>query len=159
LAAVAFNDRIFQGLKGAVIPGFTYDGHPVGCALAVKAMEIYMRDDIADHVTRVSQHLVYRLNAEFLPLPCVGDVSGLGLMGGMEFVADKTTKRPFDPELRVIEGIKDQGLEKGLYLRAASIDWALSDRIEWSPPIIISIEEVDKALDILKPILAELRPS
>lgn len=159
LGAVAFNDRVYQGVKGAATTGFTYDGHPVGCALATKALEIYVRDKIADNVTKVSKHLVARLNAEFLPLPCVGDVTGLGFMGGIEIVADKTTKRMFAPELHVIERIRDQGLENGLYLRTASINWALSDRIEWSPPLTISIEEVDRALDILRPIIADIEPS
>ena len=156
LGAVVFNARVYQGVKGVVTSGFTYDGHPVGCAIATKAMEIYVRDKIAEKVAKASKHLMDRLTAEFLPLPCVGDITGLGLMGGIEIVADKTTKKVFAPELRVMERIRNQALENGLYIRAASINMALSDRIQWSPPLTITIEEVDRALDILRPIIADL---
>ncbi|GAH52906.1 unnamed protein product, partial [marine sediment metagenome] len=81
LGVVVFNDRVYQGVRGVITSGFTYDGHPVGCAVATKTMEIYVRDKIAEKVTKVSKHLIDRLNAEFLPLPCVGEVTGLGLMG------------------------------------------------------------------------------
>ncbi|GAH52910.1 unnamed protein product [marine sediment metagenome] len=79
-----------------------------------------------------------------------------GLMGGIEIVADKATKKVFAPELRVMERIRNQALENGLYIRASSINLALSDRVQWSPPLTTSIEEVDRALDILRPIIADL---
>jgi len=158
MGAVVYNEKVYEGLEGTALSGFTYSGHPVGCALATKAMEIYVRDKIADNVANVGKHLLDRLNAEFRPLPCVGDVSGLGLMGGMEIVADKATKRWFDPALQVVEGITSRALEKGLFLRGVTISRNISDRVVWSPPLIITKEEVDRGLDILKPIIAELKP-
>jgi len=159
VGAVVFSDQVHEGLKGSIDIGYTYGGHPVGLAVALKAMEIYVRDKIADHVAKASKHLIDRLKNEFLPLPCVGDVTGLGFMGGMEIVADKATKRVFDPALNIMDKIKDKALEKGLFLRTGSISSATGDRVEWSSPLVITVEEVDRALDILKPIIADIKPS
>ncbi len=156
-SAIAVNERVYDGLQGAIASGFSYDGHPVGAALATKAMEIYIRDKIADNAAKVGKHILDRLNREFRPLPCVGEINGLGLMGGIEIVVDKKTKKVFDPELCIIERIQEKALKNSLYLRASTITWALGDRIEWTPPLVITIKEADRALDILKPIIAELK--
>jgi putrescine aminotransferase len=159
LGVLAINERIYEGIKGIVPSGFTNDGHPVCCALAITAMNIYIRDKLADNAAKVGQHILDRLNAEFKPLPCVGEITGLGLMGGIEIVADKATKRVFAPELNITENIKRKAFENGLYLRSASFSWALGDRVEYDPPIVITMEEANRALDILKPIIAEIKPS
>ena len=99
VGAVVLSNQIYEGLKGTIDAGYTYSGHPVGLALATKAMEIYVRDKIADHVAKVGRHIIDRVREEFLPLPCVGDVTGLGFMGGIEIVADKDTKIVFDLSL------------------------------------------------------------
>jgi len=159
VGAVVFSDQISEGLKGAIDAGYTYGGHPVGLALATKAIEIYVRDKVADNVVKVSKHLIDRLNNEFLPLPCIGEITGLGFMGGMEIVADKATKRVFDPAFNIVDNIKAKALENGLFMRTASIGTSISDRVEWSCPLIITVEEVDRGLDILKPIIAGIKPS
>ncbi|MFC1909981.1 aspartate aminotransferase family protein [Chloroflexota bacterium] len=159
VGAVAISNEIFEGLKGVVEGGFTYGGHPVGFAVAIKAMEIYTRDRIVEHVEKAGKHIKERLINEFLPLPSVGDVTGIGFMGGMEIVADKKTKKPFDPALNIMANIKAKALEKGLFIRTASVTSSISDRVEWSCPLVMTIEEADKAIDILKPIVAELKPS
>lgn len=159
LGAVAMSDEIWDSFEGSSTPGdYTYSGHPVGCAIAVKAMEIYLRDKIAEHVTQVSKHLYERLEAEFLPLPCVGRVGGLGFFGGIEIVADKATKRMFDPKLNVMGRIQAEALEKGLYIRTSSGLFTQGDRIPVDPPLVITKEDVDKGLDILYPILAKVKP-
>jgi adenosylmethionine-8-amino-7-oxononanoate aminotransferase len=94
--AVAMNHEIYEGLKGLRISAFTYSGHPVGCATAVRAMEIYLKENIAENVAKVGKYALERLKTDFLPLPCVGDVNGLGLMIGMELVKDKATKATFN---------------------------------------------------------------
>ena len=154
VGAVAFSDRIYGGIQGEKFSGFTYDGHPVGLAVAVKAMEIYERDRISEHTARLGQHLLDRLTKEFMPLPCIGEISGLGLMAALEIVADKTTKRLFDPALKVVDGLQARAFENGLYIRTTRAAYQMSDRLMLAPPLTISIEELDRALDILKPIIA-----
>jgi len=70
-------------------------------------------------------------------------------MLGIEIVADKATKKPFDPELNVMQRLQNQVLERGLFLRMADIKGTPSDRIVFTPPLVITTQEVDKALDIL----------
>ena len=100
-----------------------------------------------------------RLKRDFEPLRCGGGANGLGLMLGMEIVADKATRRTFGPELNIMQELQDRALEKGLFLRMANIHSTPSDRIVFAPPLTITTEEVDKALDILYPLVAGLKPS
>jgi len=158
VGALAFSDRIFEGMRGHVEEGHTYSGHPVGMAVALAALDIYKREKTAEHVARVGEYLMERLRTELSPLPCVGDISGLGFMGAIDIVADKETKRPFDPSFRVMERIKTRALAKGLLMRVATIDQGIGDRAVWSPPLILTRKEVDCAVDILKSVLADLEP-
>ncbi len=157
--AVAFNDEIWETLKGKSFVSYTYGGHPVCAAAAVKTMEIYIRDKIVENAAKVGKYALERLRRDFEPLPCVGGVNGLGLMLGIEVVADKATKKPFDPKLNVMQRLQDRALEKGLFLRMSDIRGTPSDRIVFAPPLVITTQEVDKALDILYPIVADLKPS
>lgn len=159
VGVLAIGDRVWEGMQGQVEEGHTYSAHPVGMAVAIAAMEIYRRDKIADHVAAVSAHLLERARNELLPLACVGDVSGLGFMGAIDIVADKETKRPFDPSVQVIDWIKAEALKQGLLMRGATIDEGIGDRVVWSPPLIVTVEQVDWALDVLKSILGELKPN
>jgi adenosylmethionine-8-amino-7-oxononanoate aminotransferase len=150
--AVAVSDTVFEGLKGATISGFTYSGHPVCSAAATKVMEIYVRDRIVENAAKVGKYAMGRLKAEFLPLPCVGEVSGLGLMLALEIVADKATRASFPAEQGVPMRIGAETHQKGLLVR-------VGNRIAFTPPLIITKEEVDKALDILLPIVASVKAS
>ena len=153
--AVAFSDEIFGGLKGSYIPGYTYSGHPACAAAAIKAMEIYVKEKVAENAAKVGKHVLERLNDEFKPLPCVDNVGGLGLMLGMNVVRDKATKSPFDPATTA--QIQSRALANGLLVRCMNAATAPGSRICFTPPLIITMEEADRALDILKPILADLK--
>ncbi len=156
--AVAFSGSIWEAIKGRNFVSHTYAGHPVCAAAAVKAMEIYQRDGIAENAAAVGKYALERLQTEFEPLPCVGGANGLGLMLGIEIVADKSTRKTFDPNLGTMQGIQDRALEQGLFVRVAGIGGTPSDRLAFAPPLTITPQEVDQALDILYPIIAELRP-
>jgi len=156
--AVAFSSAIWEALKGRNFVAYTYAGHPVCAAAAIKTMEIYVRDRVVENAAEVGKYALERLRRDFEPLPCVGDANGLGLMLGMEIVADKDTRRLFDPKLNVMQKLQDQALDKGLFLRMAGISGTPSDRIVFAPPLVATTHEVDKALDILYPIVADLKP-
>lgn len=99
-----------------------------------------------------------RLKEVFEPLPCVGEVSGLGLMIGIEIVADKATKRPFNLELKIMQRLHERALKEGMYIRVSDIDSTPGDRVCFCPPLIITTEEIDKIIGILYPIISDLRP-
>ena len=154
---LAINDRIYQVLKGHPFPtGPTYSGHPVGCAAAMATLNIYNRDKVADNSRQVAKHMMERLKAEFVPLPCVGSLSeAKGLMLGLEIVADKATKTPPDPAIG--KQWHKQILEKGLFTRPFLGNYA--NRIMIAPPCIITVAEADRILDILLPTVAAIKPS
>ena len=156
--AVAFNDEIWQALKGRNFISYTYAGHPVCAAAAVKTIEIYHRDKVVENAAEVGEYARARLQREFAPLPCVGEIGGLGLMLGIEIVADKARKAVFPRELNIVQKIQDRALEKGLFVRTSDIGSTPGERIAFAPPLIITTQEVDKALDILYPIVADLKP-
>ena len=147
--AIAFSNEIWETLKGQDICAYTYSGHPACSAAAVKAMEIYKRDKVVENAARVGKYTLERLKGILEPLPYVGEIDGLGLMLSLEIVADKATKRLFPKEAQVMRKIYNSCLESGLYIITNSIEGSPSDKINFCPPLIISTEEIDKALDIL----------
>jgi putrescine aminotransferase len=156
--AVAFDGDIWKELQGKNLVSYTYAGHPTCAAAAVKAMEIYVRDKVVENAASAGRYALNRLKQDFEPLACVGEVGGLGLMLGIEIVADKDTKATFDPNLHVMQQLQEKALEKGMFIRTAEITSGPGDRVCFAPPLIITKEEVDKALDILYHILADLKP-
>ena len=156
MAGVGVSDQVYAALASeALTCGFTTSGMPPACAVAKAALNIYVRERMAEHVTRVANHVKKRLEKEFLPLPNVGDIGGLGLMQSIEIVADKETKRRFSPEVDVRNAVLGRCLEEGLLTRIYTTH--NHDRVAFAPPLIITEEEADKELDILFPIISGLR--
>ncbi len=154
--AVAFSDDIFDSVKGTYMLGFTYAGHPVCAAASIKCIEIYREEGIAENAAKVGKHVMDRLHAEFGLLPCVDNISGLGLMLGFNLVGDKATRTPLAPE--VSADVESRALAGGVLVRCMNAATAPGSRICFTPPLTMNIEEADRALDILKPIVAGLRP-
>jgi adenosylmethionine-8-amino-7-oxononanoate aminotransferase len=75
--------------------GYTYSGHPLGCAVAHKVLEIYERDHVFDHAASVGDYLQQCLS-RFVDHPLVGEVSGKGMIAALELVANKSTGQPFE---------------------------------------------------------------
>jgi 4-aminobutyrate--pyruvate transaminase len=124
--------------------GNTYSGHPVCAAVALRTLQIYEERDLLGHVRAIIPRFQQRL-AALASHPLVGEARlGAGLMGGVELVADKATKKPFDPKLTV--GMK--GLlacqKQGLMVRA------VGDVVILCPPLIITEDQVDQMFDRLK---------
>ena len=144
IAGVMLPEIMYQALLsesrklGGFHHGFTYSGHPVAAAVAVKTLEIYARDKIferaAARIPQFQQHLK-RLGEH----PLVGEARGLGLMGGLELVADKRSKRAFDPKQGVAARCVRLAEEEGLIVRAV-----IGDTVTVCPPLIISADETDE---------------
>ena len=117
--------------------GFTYSGHPVCAAVALRTLELMEERDIFAHAARVGEAFQARLES-FIDHPLVGNVRGKGLIGGVELVADKETKRGFDAALQVGAHCMERALEHGLIVRS------LGDTIAFCPPLIITDGQVDE---------------
>jgi 4-aminobutyrate--pyruvate transaminase len=144
IAGVMMPEVMYQALLsesrklGGFHHGFTYSGHPVAAAVAIKTLEIYARDKIFDRaaarIPQLQQHLK-RLGEH----PLVGEARGLGLMGGLELVADKRSKLAFDPKQGVAARCVRLAEEEGLIVRAV-----VGDTVTICPPLIISADEIDE---------------
>lgn len=148
--AVALSEDIYEILKGNMLfHGHTYSGHPVGAAAAAKAMEIYTSEGIAEKAAIMGDNIMHRLEEEFLPLPHVGNVGGLGLMLGVEVVLNKQSKTMPDPSL--MAKIQMDLIHKGVLTRY------LVNRMMLCPPLTITEEEANRGLDVIYGFLKELR--
>ena len=123
--------------------GYTYGGHPLGCALGVKAIEIYQRRNILEHVRSLIPQFERRLKA-LGDHPMVGETRSCGLVGALEMVSSKQTRKPFDPKKAVGPTVVRMIQEHGLILRA------IGDSIALCPPMIITEDELDTLFDRLE---------
>jgi adenosylmethionine-8-amino-7-oxononanoate aminotransferase len=123
--------------------GYTYSGHPVACAVASKVLEIYQRDRLFEHAAEVGTYLQQRL-AALADHPLVGEVRGMGLIGAVELVADKASKRCFQGNA-VGAYCQKQCEDRGLILRALG-----GNSIAICPPLIINREQIDELVDTLE---------
>lgn len=117
--------------------GFTYSAHPVAAAVALEALAIYAERDIVGHVRRVAPHFQAALR-RFADHPLVGEVRGVGLVAGIELVADKTTREPFPPARAMGARVAALAQKHGLITRA------MGDTLAFSPPLIITEAEIDE---------------
>ncbi len=148
LSATLLSDEIYEVIsvpqaEGALFThGFTYSGHPVCCAAALKNIEIMEREDICGHVREVGPYFEERL-AGLKDLPLVGDVRGSHFMMCVENVADKESKEILDPKILIGNRIARFAQERGLIVRPIAHLNVLS------PPLTMTRGQIDTTVDIL----------
>ncbi len=120
--------------------GYTYSGHPLGCAIALETLKIYEERDIVGHVRNVSPALQNGL-AKFADHPLVGNVRGVGLIGAVELAEDKYARKPFDPKRTVGAYLVRRAQQHGLILRVMA-----GDIVAFSPPLIITEQQIAELL-------------
>jgi 4-aminobutyrate--pyruvate transaminase len=132
-----------SGKQGVFAHGFTYSGHPLACAVALKTIEIYERMKIVEHVRRVAP--IFRLRIQALAgHPLVGEARSVGLLGGLELVKDKRAKQSFEPKLGVGARAARFAEEEGLLCRAVG-----GDNVALCPPLVIDGAEINALFDML----------
>jgi 4-aminobutyrate---pyruvate transaminase len=125
---------------GAFGHGYTYSGHPVACAVALKVLEIYHRDDIFAKAAVTGEYMQKRL-AEFKDHPLVGEVRGRGLLGAIELVANKATGQAFVGG--AVGGFAQKAAQdNGLLLRAVA-----GSSLGFCPPLIITTAQIDEIIE------------
>ncbi len=131
--------------------GFTYGGHPVSAAVALKAIEIYQRDRVFEKAAGLSPQFQKHL-AALGEHPLVGEARGIGMIGGVELVADKRSKRSFDPQHSVGGRAVQFAEAEGLIVRSV-----MGDVLTLCPPLVISPAEIDDLFDRLTRALDKTR--
>lgn len=130
--------------------GFTAGGHPVGCAVSLEAIRIIVEGGILQHVQEIGPLFQSQLRA-LAAHPLVGEARGVGLMGALEIVSDKSAKTPFPGTLRLGERIARTARDKGLIIRP------LGSSIILAPPFILTARQIDDMVSILGDVLDEIR--
>lgn len=134
---------------GTLAHGLTYGGHPVTAAVALRTLEIYQKRDVVGHVRHVEAVFLKRL-ASVADHPLVGEAKGVGLIAGIELVADKAARKNFDAAKGVAFRLSVFAEQEGLIVRPLP-----SDRIALCPPLIISEAEIGELFDRLERALAK----
>jgi adenosylmethionine-8-amino-7-oxononanoate aminotransferase len=148
IGALLASARIVDALRdgsGAFQHGHTYLAHPVACAAALAVQQVIQDDGLLARVRQQGDLLDQRLTERFGNHPHIGDIRGRGLFRGMELVADRTTKQPFDPALKLHARVKQAAFDRGLgcYPSGGTVDGVRGDHILLAPPYIVSDDEID----------------
>ena len=151
LCSRAIYDTISAG-TGFFQHGHTYLGHPVAAAAGLAVVQELLENDLPAQVQARGGYLEQQLRARFAQNPHVGDIRGRGLFQGIEFVADRDSKTPFDPKLGVAGKLKKAAFANGLicYPMPGTRDGRHGDHVLLAPPFIASEAELDGALDALQ---------
>jgi len=154
LSAVVIPEKMYAPMLeasrklGSFGHGYTYSGHPVCAAVALKTLEIYERDQIFAHAARMSVKFQASLR-RFADHPLVGEVRGVGLIGALEFVSNKHTRAGFNPPGSIGTYCFERCHAHGLIPRN------VGDGIALCPPLIINEAQIDEIFDKLGRALAD----
>ena len=153
LSALLVGDRIAKTLVekgGEFYHGYTYSGHPVACAVALKNLEIIEREGLIERVrTDTGPYFAKALKEQVSGHPLVGETRSVGMMGAIEIVRDKTTRERFSPAGSAAILVRDHAVDNGMMLRATGDTLILSPPLIWTRETIdMACERIVKALDL-----------
>ncbi|HEY0685113.1 MAG TPA: aminotransferase [Steroidobacter sp.] len=150
MSASIIGERIWNVVRdgaeqvGAFSHGYTYSGHPLAAAAANACLDILEREKLADNAERVGSYLREQLFSELSSNDFVGEVRGVGMLAAVEFVADRDTKRRFDPALKVGARVSAAARKRGLIARAMPH----GDILGFAPPLILTQADADQIVAI-----------
>ncbi len=152
MSAAHITDEIWEVLKkgseqtGNFAHGYTYSGHPVGCAVALKNLEIVEREGLVENARLMGDYLHGQLEKAFKDSPHVGQVRGKGLLAGIQLMANKEKKQFFDVKRKIPMRIQQAAYQRGLICR----NLRSVTTIALSPPLIVTKADIDEIVALLK---------
>jgi hypothetical protein len=154
LGATIYHERIATILEqraGGPMTGHTFTGHTLACAAGVAVQRIVARDKLLERVRQDGSRMMAQLKERLCDLDALGDVRGRGFFIGLEFVADRTNKRPFASSLALYQRIRSRSLENGLicYPMGGNVDGVAGDIVIVAPPYNATPSELDEIVDKL----------
>ena len=160
LGAVAVSFKIRRLFEEKGLPFdhvYTFSANPVSTAAASEALMIWEEENLTEQSARTGQYLLQKLMS-LKKHSMVGDVRGLGLMAGIEFVQDRVTKEPFPAEKLIAKQVGKTALQNGLvtYPGAGLVDGVRGDILSLFPPLIFSRQHVDELVDKLDKTLIQV---
>jgi adenosylmethionine-8-amino-7-oxononanoate aminotransferase len=138
--------------QGDFVHGGTYSHHAVGAAAGLAVLDYIEEHQLVKAAAEQGEYLGDRLTEMMGNLPCVGDVRGAGMLWGVEFVKDRKTKEPFPAKLKFYQRVGDLAFERGVvfYPGGGCVDGERGDHVLIAPPFVISKEEIDEVVEVLK---------
>lgn len=157
LGATIASDKVYDGFKEPFAHGHTYGSHPVVCAAGFAVLEYMEKHNLVER-SRVNGEYLHKKLESLYEHSSVGDIRGMGLFAGIEFVQDKETKKPFDPKIRYNGRVVDQCFENGLlvYPGSGTVDGVKGDHIQVAPPLVVSTDEIDEIVALLDKSISEV---
>jgi PLP-dependent transaminase len=150
LGAVLISDDIAEAVTEEGFPmGYTYNGHPTSCAVALANLQLIESEGLLDRARETGAYILERFS-ELTELPVVGEVRGVGMMHAVELVADRETREPLPMHSAPQDVIRR---ETGVIVRDCQHNLVIS------PPLIMSRDEADEVVDAMRSVLARTRPS
>jgi adenosylmethionine-8-amino-7-oxononanoate aminotransferase len=158
LGGVLATDRVTDTIaakSGAFMGGYTYSGNPLGCAVGNKAVDYLQEHQLVDRSAALGSLLFDRLQ-DLRNHPTVGDIRGLGLMIGVEFVKDKATKQTIDKSLRFSRQLFEEALSQGITVLASDgcDRGQAGDMILLGPPFVITEAQIDEVVERLDRVIS-----
>jgi adenosylmethionine-8-amino-7-oxononanoate aminotransferase len=151
---VAASERVFATVTApgvGFVHGFTYSHAPVGAAVAGEVLRILHDEDLVAASAAKGDRLQGLLRDRLAEHPAVGEIRGMGLLVGLELVADRPSKRPFQRAARVTEGVVAAARDRGVlvYSGTGNADGTDGDTILLGPPFVISEDELVRVADVV----------
>jgi adenosylmethionine-8-amino-7-oxononanoate aminotransferase len=162
VGAVIATKKVVDGIaSGAFLHGFTYNAHPVSLAAGRAVLQRLQQQKLveaadSDREGSVAAKLEQSLST-LLDLKTVGDVRGIGLLRGVEFVSDKQSKKPLAPELNFAGKVGAAAIKRGLlvYPMQGCVDGTSGDHLLIAPPAVITPEQIDWAVEQVRQSIEE----
>lgn len=157
IAAVVVSDKLYQAIadegqrNGVFGHGFTYSGHPVTSAVAAEALRIYREMDVVARARSLGERMRTRLAEALAEHPMVGEIRSVGLIAGVELVADRATGESFPAEARVGARVERACRAHGIILRN------MGDVLALCPPYVIEPEQIDELVQALSFAIEDVR--
>ncbi len=150
LCSARIHEAFVQG-SGFFQHGHTYIGHPVACAAGDAVVTKLTEGGLVERAARMGDTLDHALRAAFADHPHIGDMRGRGMFRGLEIVADRDSKTPFDPALGINKKVKAAAFEAGLicYPMGGTVDGQKGDHVLLAPPFILTDDQVGELVEKL----------
>ena len=152
-ACIISNDIMNPMIEGGYVfeGGHTHSGQLLSCKVATAVMKYVIKNNLVENAKEVGQHLLNGLNELKDTFEFIGDIRGKGLMCGVEFVKDKTTKEPFPTQMKVAEMVMNECFDNGLIVFPGhgTVNGVAGDHLLIGPPLTISKSQVNDIIKIL----------
>lgn len=153
IAGVMANRKVVEGVNkaGGLVNGFTYQCHPVACAVAGAVLGVLLRERLVERCRELGAVLEGLLRRTLAGRKFVGDIRGRGLFWGVEFVRDREGRVPFEPEADVGGRVQRKAFELGVavYPGRATVDGVRGDHVLLAPSYTIERAELERAVAVL----------